>query len=58
VTLDDPEGDDLVADLPRSFDPRSRSFDTRRVAHTWVRPPSSGEAPAGDDHDPFALLGW
>ncbi|MCW2723075.1 type I-E CRISPR-associated protein Cas5/CasD [Pseudonocardia sp.] len=58
VTLDDPDGDDLVADLPRSFDPRSRSFATRRVAHTWVRPPSSGEAPTGDDHDPFALLGW
>jgi CRISPR system Cascade subunit CasD len=56
VTVDDPDGDDVASDLPGSFDPRNRTFGTRRVRHTWVRlgPPDA----AVDDHDPFALLGW
>lgn len=57
VTVDDPSGDDIRTDLPRSFDPRSRTFATRRVRQSWVRlaTPFSG---ATDDHDPFVLLGW
>ena len=57
VTVDDPTGDDVRPDLPRSFDPQSRAFTTRRVRQCWVRvaTPFSG---AIDDHDPFALLGW
>lgn len=57
VTVDDPTGDDVRPDLPRSFDPQSRAFTTRRVQQCWVRvaTPFSG---AIDDHDPFALLGW
>jgi CRISPR system Cascade subunit CasD len=63
VTLDDPAGDDMRIDLPRSFDPRERSFTTRRVCQTWVHLPPPYEVPADahDDpspHDPFALLGW
>jgi CRISPR system Cascade subunit CasD len=57
VTVDDPSGDDVRPDLPRSFDPRSRAFATRRVRQSWVRvaTPFSG---ATAEHDPFALLGW
>lgn len=66
VSIDDPSGDDLLDDLPSTFDPLTRSFTTRRVSHAWVRPPApaapdSPDHPsdtAGDDHDPFALLGW
>lgn len=58
VTIDDPAGADLLPDLPRTFDPRARSFSTRRVSYTWVRPPSSDDDPGTDVHDPFALLGW
>ncbi|HEX5493352.1 MAG TPA: type I-E CRISPR-associated protein Cas5/CasD [Mycobacteriales bacterium] len=59
VTLDDPEGDDTLFDLPTTFDPKTRSFAARRVRHTWVpvrNPEGSDQAP--DDHDPFALLDW
>jgi CRISPR system Cascade subunit CasD len=57
VTVDEPTGDDVRPDLPRSFDPQSRAFTTRRVRQCWVRivTPFTG---ATDDHDPFALLGW
>lgn len=57
VTIDDPDGDDVRSDLPRSFDPRSRTFATRRVRQSWVRLATSFSG-AIDDHDPFALLGW
>lgn len=57
VTIDDLAGDDVRPDLPRSFDPLSRAFTTRRVRQSWVRiaTPFSGVTA---DHDPFALLGW
>ncbi len=61
VTVDDPEGDDVRTDLPRSFDPRRRSFGTRRVRQKWVHLPSpfADAGPSnGPPHDPFALLGW
>lgn len=59
VTVDDPNGDDVRMDLPRSFDPLRRSFTARSVRHTWVRVatpfPGGGRQ---QTHDPFALLGW
>ncbi|WP_239336521.1 type I-E CRISPR-associated protein Cas5/CasD [Frankia sp. CiP3] len=63
VTLDDPAGDDIRMDLPTSFDPRDRSFTSRRVRQTWVRVPSPhvdnpDAVDAADSHDPFAILGW
>jgi len=67
VTVDDPEGDlegeDGRTDLPRSFDPKRRSFATRRVAHLWVRVEKSPAeepvaSPQRSAHDPSALLGW
>lgn len=61
VTLDDPAGDDVLVDLPRSFDPLHRAFGTRRVRHAWVHPaPPHDAATAAPTrgHDPFALLGW
>ncbi|MCI0686537.1 MAG: type I-E CRISPR-associated protein Cas5/CasD [Sporichthyaceae bacterium] len=60
VTVDDPDGDDVLLDLPRSFDPKARSFTARRVRHAWARvdTPFHGEEAAPDTHDPFALLGW
>lgn len=62
VTVDDPGGDDVRTDVPRSFEPATRSFTTRRVRHAWVsvsNPFAEPEAAeAADDHDPFALLGW
>lgn len=61
VTVDDPDGEDTLVDLPHSFDPLKRAFGTRRVQHTWVHPagaPDSTTAQPPDHHDPFALLGW
>jgi CRISPR system Cascade subunit CasD len=58
VTFDDEHGDDVRTDLPVSFDPLNRGFNTRRVRQTWVDL-STGWTDAGQqDHDPFALLGW
>lgn len=58
ATLDDPQGSDLVADVPVSFDPRRRSFRARRVTHTWVTlPTGKATSQTQNDHDPFALLG-
>ncbi len=56
VTIDDPEGDDIRADVPVTFHPRERDFTSRRVRQEWV---VLDDAPMGheDDHDPFALLG-
>lgn len=57
VTIDDPEGDDLRADVPVSFTPTDRGIVTRRVRHGWVTfaPESAGGA---DEHIDavFALL--
>jgi CRISPR system Cascade subunit CasD len=58
VTVDDPAGDDLRSDVPRSFALGHRGFATRRVRNTWttVAPPFEGDE--ATVHDPFALLGW
>lgn len=59
ISVDDPQGDDLRSDLPRSFDPQFRSFGSRRVSHGWVRLSTPFSSPAtAEEHDPFALLGW
>lgn len=58
VTVDDPDGNDVRVDVPQTFDPLRRGFNTRRVRQEWVRLPT-GEPDGGEpDHDPFALLGW
>jgi CRISPR system Cascade subunit CasD len=67
VTVEDPDGDDVLHDAPVSFDPHARSFTSRRVRHGWLSIPTG--FPRTDDdaisgmhdaagHDPFALLGW
>lgn len=57
IVCDDPAGDDVRADVPRSFAPDRRGFGTRRVRTGWVR--VATPFPDGADaHDPFALLGW
>ncbi|MFF0721834.1 type I-E CRISPR-associated protein Cas5/CasD [Micromonospora sp. NPDC049903] len=61
ATVDDTAGTDVRVDLPRSFDPLRRGFDTRRVRQDWVRLPtgwSGSNSPNDEPHDPFALLGW
>lgn len=63
VTVEDPDGDDILNDAPVSFDPHARRFTSRRVRHGWLSVPT--DFPNPDDvpgeaagHDPFALLGW
>ncbi|MGP3944985.1 type I-E CRISPR-associated protein Cas5/CasD [Streptomyces sp. 6N106] len=67
VTIEDPEGDDVLHDSPVSFDPYARSFTSRRVRHGWLSIPTGfpqldTNVTDGQDeaagHDPFALLGW
>jgi CRISPR system Cascade subunit CasD len=58
VTLDDPAGDDVRADLPLTFDPLGRGFATRRVRQSWAPVATGYPNPGPDTHDPFALLGW
>jgi CRISPR system Cascade subunit CasD len=59
ITADDPDGNDLRTDVPRSFDPLHRSFTTRRVRQHWANLPTGVEDGGGaGTHDPFALLGW
>lgn len=65
VTLDDANGDDVLHDVPKSFDPRDRRFTSRRIRHTWLSVPTGLPQPdrpstnaSGGEHDPFALLGW
>ncbi|SHF58489.1 type I-E CRISPR-associated protein Cas5/CasD [Streptoalloteichus hindustanus] len=57
--------EDLVYDVPSTFDPRARSFTSRRVQHTWLSVPTMATGSGTDTepdvdsgHDPFALLGW
>lgn len=67
ATVEDPAGDDVLHDVPVSFDPRARAFTERRVRHCWMHVPTgfpqaddaeSGTPDDGTAHDPFALLGW
>ncbi len=57
VTVDDAAGDDVLADVPLSFDPPRRGYAERRVRQHWARVPIPGAHPeANAIHDPFALL--
>lgn len=58
VVIDDPDGNDLRADIPRSFAPLDRGFTSRRVRHAWSRVTTPFPADGPASHDPFALLGW
>jgi CRISPR system Cascade subunit CasD len=69
ATVEDSAGDDVLHDVPLSFDPRRRAFATRRVRHCWLKVPTGFPHPDDPDdtlpggpeaagHDPFALLGW
>ncbi|HEY6796800.1 MAG TPA: type I-E CRISPR-associated protein Cas5/CasD [Kineosporiaceae bacterium] len=62
ITIDDPAGDDIRTDVPRSFDPLRRELTSRRVRQDWVTvatPFTAPEsAPANPQQDPFALLEW
>lgn len=64
TVLDAADGPDILTDLPLSFDPRGRTFGTRRVIHGWADVASGYEQSELTDpsqvvrHDPFALLGW
>ena len=60
VTVDDPNGDDMVPDVPASFAPLQRGFGNRRTRHFTVTPPhptppADTEAPPRE-HDAFVLL--
>jgi CRISPR system Cascade subunit CasD len=57
VTVDDPEGADVRADVPVTFDPRQRDFTSRRIRQEWVVLDNDTQTRQEDDHDPFALLG-
>ena len=57
ATVDDPDGHDLVADVPLSFDQRNRAYTSRRVRHLWVDLPTGSDVASSPAvHDPFALL--
>ncbi|MFI0796874.1 type I-E CRISPR-associated protein Cas5/CasD [Micromonospora rubida] len=58
VTVDDEHGDDVRIDVPASFDPLHRGFNTRRVRQEWVHLSTGDPDDNQPDHDPFALLGW
>lgn len=59
VTIDAPDGNDMLTDVPRSFAPKQREFSTRVVKHDWVNAPTGAQsADVPEEHDPFALLGW
>lgn len=60
VTVDDPQGKDVLADVPTTFDPLHKALVTRTVSHGWASVPTGYSDPdqSSDSHDPFALLGW
>jgi len=60
ATVDDPEGLDVLTDVPRTFAPVGRGMTTRRVRHLWVTLPTGHSTGAAHRaiHDPFELLGW
>ncbi|WP_028193623.1 type I-E CRISPR-associated protein Cas5/CasD [Salinispora pacifica] len=57
VTIDDPSGDDIRADVPVTFDPHHRDFTSRRIRQEWVVLDDDTSSAREDGHDPFALLG-
>lgn len=53
----DEPADEMVADVPVSFDPTDRRHGMRGVVHGWVTVQNDVGRPSANDHDPFALLG-
>lgn len=60
LTVDDPDGTDIVHDVPTSFRFEARHFRPRTVRRDWIRVDSGCPDPDPDasGHDPFALIGW
>ncbi|MFJ5221074.1 type I-E CRISPR-associated protein Cas5/CasD [Streptomyces sp. NPDC088354] len=70
ATIEDPQGEDLVADVPDIYHLRKgTTYSQRAVKHLWITVPTSLDASTADTpsqssnqgpqgHDPFALLGW
>jgi CRISPR system Cascade subunit CasD len=65
ATIEDLAGDHVEHDVPSTFALGLRTHGQRRVRHTWLSVPTGlkpdpdvARADNGDDHDPFALLGW
>lgn len=48
--------DELVRDLPESFDPKERRYELRPIKHDWVSF-ANDLGKKSTDHDPFNLLG-
>ncbi|AJF69403.1 type I-E CRISPR-associated protein Cas5/CasD [Streptomyces vietnamensis] len=62
ATIDDPDGDTVLGDQPTSYLLGRNRHTTRRVTHRLITL-STGftpapDTPAGEEHDPLALLGW
>lgn len=57
ASVDDPDGDDLVNDVPQSFEPGRRGMRTRRVRHLWMTVDTGRVGAPSSTHDPFALFG-
>ncbi|HEX7660966.1 MAG TPA: type I-E CRISPR-associated protein Cas5/CasD [Pseudonocardiaceae bacterium] len=59
TTVGDQHGDDVVNDVPVSFNFADRRLTTRRVRHTWITVETGvKDAHSTEHHDPFTLLGW
>ncbi|MFC9734353.1 type I-E CRISPR-associated protein Cas5/CasD [Streptomyces roseolus] len=62
ATIDDPEGDSILSDQPLSYTFGKGRHTTRRVTHQLMTLSTgfgpSPDTPAGQGHDPLALLGW
>lgn len=56
ATIDRPDGEDALWDVPTSFSLRSRSFTPRRVHHEWIELPTGQTGKRTTEHDPFNLL--
>lgn len=63
ASWDDIDGEDLLSDVPTSFDPKRRGMRTRKVHSGWIDIPTGHDLDpkaesAHASHDPFELLGW
>lgn len=58
LIVEDTSGTDLITDVPVSFAPTARRFQSRRINHLRVALPYPDSAEAPDFHDPFSLIGW
>jgi CRISPR system Cascade subunit CasD len=59
ATIEAPDGDDLIPDVPAGYAPLQRRFGNRRIRHFTVRPPHPNpktDASQQQDHDAFELL--